>query len=85
MSIDDVYDNFVNEHAGYDREYAANKKQEVFNYVLDNCGLDKAAASNILNKVIELCCEYERQGFSYGFAEGLSLERNVEDLKKAAV
>lgn len=80
MTIDNVYENFVDTHAGYDLDYVAQKKHEVFNYVIDEAGISKATASDILNKVMLLCCEYERQGFTYGFKEGVNLQREINDL-----
>lgn len=80
MTIDNVYENFVDTHAGYDLDYVAQKKNEVFNYVIDEAGISKATASDILNKVMRLCCEYERQGFTYGFKEGVNLQREINDL-----
>lgn len=82
MSIDGIYNEFVNAHAGYDLDYVAQKKHEVFNYVLDDVGIDKSKAADILNKVVALCCEYERQGFTYGFVEGMQLQKEVADLSK---
>lgn len=78
--IDSIYEKFGDEHqVDYDLDFV--KKANIdFNAYLDSLDLDKSIKAKLNDCITSIICEYERQGFYYGFKEGINLQKELNNL-----